>query len=366
MTQTSEAANTVFSAAEQAAAAGDFQTAERLLRELLGTQRATLGRLHPDVANTLNSLAVVCERLEKFEDAEEGYRRAHAIAVASLPPHHPFVSTSLKNLLEFCKVRGVPIWRPPARAQRPDGPAAESPADLAAGSAAEAVEAAPPSTVTAPPPAVSSVSWPRTIRYRAALVTALAAAAVGVALWLSAWRTDDARAPRDSPGSANATGTVAPEAADSRTAVPPRPAAGREPSSPPAAELAARAPVDAAPRVPPPEPSTVTVLSAAVCSDLVRRGAPDWECANIAGSSAPRTLTYYTRLTSERPTTIEHRWYFGGRLHQTMRLDLPAARGSGFRTYSRNTVSPERAGEWKVELRTADGAVLHEERFVVR
>jgi hypothetical protein len=49
-----------------------------------------------------------------------------------------------------------------------------------------------------------------------------------------------------------------------------------------------------------------------------------------------------------------------------MRLRVSASPGSGYRTFSATTVSPERAGEWKVELRAADGSVLHEERFVVR
>ena len=40
--------------------------------------------------------------------------------------------------------------------------------------------------------------------------------------------------------------------------------------------------------------------------------------------------------------------------------------GAGYRTYSRNTISSERVGNWRVELRSADGAVLHEERFTVR
>jgi Protein of unknown function (DUF2914) len=43
----------------------------------------------------------------------------------------------------------------------------------------------------------------------------------------------------------------------------------------------------------------------------------------------------------------------------------PNPRG-GYRTYSRNTISSDRAGDWRVELRSADGAVLHEEHFTVR
>ncbi len=39
---------------------------------------------------------------------------------------------------------------------------------------------------------------------------------------------------------------------------------------------------------------------------------------------------------------------------------------AGYRTYSRQTVSASGGGEWRVELTTPDGALLGEERFVVR
>src|SRR5262245_13552029 len=113
MTQAIEPGS-VLAAAEEAAEAGDLQTAERLLREALALQEAKLGLKHADLAETLNNLAVVCERQEKYPDAEHNYRRAHAIAIAALKPGDPAVATSLKNLVEFCVSRGIPIWMPPA------------------------------------------------------------------------------------------------------------------------------------------------------------------------------------------------------------------------------------------------------------
>jgi hypothetical protein len=65
-------------------------------------------------------------------------------------------------------------------------------------------------------------------------------------------------------------------------------------------------------------------------------------------------------------TTVEHRWYRDGRVHQVMRLRVSANSRDGYRTFSSNTISPERVGDWKVELRAADGTLLHEERFVIR
>ena len=100
-------------AAKEAAAAGEYLAAERLLRDAAAIQEATLGPSHADLATTLNILAFVCERTNKIDEAERGYRRAHAIAVASLRPRDPLTVTSLKNLVDFCAAQ-IPIWKPPA------------------------------------------------------------------------------------------------------------------------------------------------------------------------------------------------------------------------------------------------------------
>jgi hypothetical protein len=77
-------------------------------------------------------------------------------------------------------------------------------------------------------------------------------------------------------------------------------------------------------------------------------------------------MFFYTQLKSATATTIEHRWYQGDRLRRAVRLRVEANLDAGYRTYSRNTISSESAGDWRVELRSADGTVLHEERFTVR
>src|SRR5215510_9837368 len=99
-------------AARKAAAAGDFSTAARLLRDVSVIQEATLGSLHPELAKTLNVLALVCERANYVAEAEQCYRRAHAIAVASLGPRDPFVANSIKSLVDFCSAHNIPIWKP--------------------------------------------------------------------------------------------------------------------------------------------------------------------------------------------------------------------------------------------------------------
>jgi len=107
-----------------------------------------------------------------------------------------------------------------------------------------------------------------------------------------------------------------------------------------------------------------TVLSAELCRTLERR-AGEWQCASASGSLAPGTLFFYTRVASKTNTTIEHRWYRNDRLHQAISLPVHANERSGYRTYSRMTVRADRAGDWRVELRTSDGTILREERFTV-
>ena len=79
-------ARSIIEKAEQAAAAGNYSAAEELLREAAALQEQTLGRHHPDLANTLNNLGIVCEMTDNPIDAEHYFRRASTIATAALPP----------------------------------------------------------------------------------------------------------------------------------------------------------------------------------------------------------------------------------------------------------------------------------------
>lgn len=79
---------------------------------------------------------------------------------------------------------------------------------------------------------------------------------------------------------------------------------------------------------------------------------------------APGTLVYYTRIKATSATTVEHRWYRGDELQQSVRLDVSANADPGFRTFSRLTIGA--TGRWRVELRSTSGTLLHEEHFTVR
>jgi hypothetical protein len=363
-----EPGRSALDAAQDAANAGDHHAAERLLRDALRLQETTLGRAHPDLVNTLNNLAVMCEHTGKLADAEQGYRRAHAIAVASLPPGHPSIAASLRNLVEFCTARGIPLWTPPRPAGAEDA-ASSNPIQPGPGLAIT-FDTPHDAPSLASESAFEPANWigSRDHRWAGLLaIVILVVVSLGVLIWAAPWRS------RNQPaGDAPAAAAAAP---DPSSGVDPTPAA------PPDASTGAPLPAPPVARdreaVPPPierkgsiagatTGAGVTVLAAAVCRALERRGSPDWRCTPAAEFKVAETVTFYTRLRSATNTTVEHRWYRNDRLHQTMRLRVQANPANGYRTYSRTTISAGRSGDWRVELRTTDGSLLTQFDFVVR
>jgi hypothetical protein len=77
-------------------------------------------------------------------------------------------------------------------------------------------------------------------------------------------------------------------------------------------------------------------------------------------------MYFYTRVTTARDTVVVHRWYRDDRVQLNRELQIEANVGAGYRTYSHLVVDAKSAGQWRVELRTSDGRVLREARFVVR
>jgi hypothetical protein len=103
----------------------------------------------------------------------------------------------------------------------------------------------------------------------------------------------------------------------------------------------------------------VTVGDAHLCTALVA-----YRCTAAVSPVRAGQLTFYTRLVATKDTAVIHRWYRGDQLRQAVRLTVPA-RAQGFRTFSRGTVYAS-GGDWRVELRTADGQILHSETFTVK
>lgn len=306
---TQQQAHQLLAQAERAATAGDLAYADELLRGAARIQEEELGPLHPDLANTLNNLAVVAERTGSSSEAETLYRRAAAIAAAALPSDHPMVVASRQNLEDFCRARGVSV----------DAPAVITPTQAAVPEAAEA------------PPASYSRVW------LAAAAVVLVAAALLV--WRP-WSSRNAPAPAAAPE---------PIAAREAEAIPPTAAA------PPRDDRSVAANK-------PPAAGGITVVTAQLCRILSTSGR-NWRCDPAGQSVAPGQLTLYTRVRSPRDDAVVHRWYNGRTLRQSVTLRIQANTTEGYRTYSRLTVDE---GDWRLEVRSPEGRLLHEERLAVK
>jgi Protein of unknown function (DUF2914)/Tetratricopeptide repeat len=361
----------VIEAAEQAASAGDFGTAEALLRRALELQEAALGAGHPELANTLNNLGVVYERLNRPADAEGSYRRAFAVARAALGADHPAVATSAENLREFCTARGV-AFEPPAPSQPAPPKPAPAPALQTAPAPLPPRPSAPPlqPVPTGPRPAAPRAEPVMTSptagggMSRTLLIVSLVVAAL-ILLAIVMRPGHEAAAPPTQAAGGPAPAQPAPEP---QVASPP-------PSTKPQAPRTETAqPVGPAPSSGPPPPARPaeaaraepamrpTVLDARLCRAL-RTGAR-WRCTPLEGAVGGGTVYFFTTLASRANTTIQHRWYRGDRLHQAVTLRV-GANPDGYRTYSQMTVASARTGDWRVEIRAADGTVLRQERFTV-
>jgi hypothetical protein len=361
--------------AESAASAGDLASADELLRAIARIQEDELGPQHPDLANTLNNLAIVAEKTGRAGDAETFYRRAVAIASASLPPDDPMRAASRQNLEDFCRAQGLPI----------DGPAVIEPliGDVKAEPQAVAPESAPAAVkasaglkaadshieVRQPPPALQRSPTrdlspvPQPARSFAKMAIAIVFLVIAALLVMRPWASRETSAP--SPASAPA----APQA--SEPARPQVQAPAQQPSAPPAVEPAQppapaqrvdNPPATGRPRAPDAAPESVALVTAQLCRTLSTSGS--WQCEAAGDSVAPGRLFLYTRVKSPRNTVVVHRWYRGTALRQSVELEIRANANEGYRTFSRQTV--DAGEEWRVEVRSASGDLLHEQRVSVR
>jgi len=325
-------AGSIIEAAERAAESGNYTSAEDLLREAARLQETSLGPRHPDLANTLNNLGIVCEVTGKPADAEQYFRRAVSIARTSLAPDHPFVATSQKNLREFCEARGKHV-EPPAPAPRsrvepePEDPEVTSKkffGRLAVGAlgpiamlmvvlAAGLPRLGSPPELAAPSPAIGSES-PQSV------TTPLAIAA-------------------DEPAPTTQEATVAQTDVDEASASVVVPASTARPAT---------------------TPVRLVVVRASLCGDL-----DEWLCDPADRPVPLGPLFFYTQIKSSSATRIQHRWYHDERLLHSVELRIQPSAG-GYRSFSRNVMTSDSVGTWRVELRSEEGALLHEERFTVR
>jgi hypothetical protein len=178
------------------------------------------------------------------------------------------------------------------------------------------------------------------------------------------------------PGSSQEASTPAP------ATEPTPPPKAAEPASPPRTEPPAPAAPIEQPRPPtvvprsgdrvaptgkPPVPSpfagAIVAVTAELCRTFSTSGA-NWRCDPAVDPVPPGPIVLYTRVRSSRDTVVVHRWYRGETLRQSVTLTIRANATEGYRTYSRQTV--EGPADWRVEVSSATGDLLHEQRFAVR
>jgi hypothetical protein len=114
--------------------------------------------------------------------------------------------------------------------------------------------------------------------------------------------------------------------------------------------------------VAPGEPQTAVRLpEAVVCQDVVNRapvGAGD-----VFAKEIPRVYCFTHLIGADPGTQLVHNWYYQGNLKASVNLDVGS---SDYRTWSYKTMSPQWAGEWMVEVLSANGAPLANIVFVLK
>jgi CHAT domain-containing protein/tetratricopeptide (TPR) repeat protein len=86
--------------------AGKFAEATEIAKRVLAILEMTLGPEHPDVAQTLNNLALLHQAQGHYGDAEPLFRRSLVIREKVLGPEHPDVGTALNNVAGIYQAQG--------------------------------------------------------------------------------------------------------------------------------------------------------------------------------------------------------------------------------------------------------------------
>ncbi|WP_226595142.1 tetratricopeptide repeat protein, partial [Microseira wollei] len=77
---------------------GRYSEAEPLYLQALELRKRLLGEDHPDVATSLNNLALLYKSQGRYSEAEPLYLQALELRKRLLGEDHPDVATSLNNL----------------------------------------------------------------------------------------------------------------------------------------------------------------------------------------------------------------------------------------------------------------------------
>ena len=87
-------------------AQGRYEEAEPLFQRSLEIKEKALGGDHPDLATTLNNLALLYSDQGRYEEAEPLYQRSLEIYEKALGDDHPDLGRTLSNLAQLYRVQG--------------------------------------------------------------------------------------------------------------------------------------------------------------------------------------------------------------------------------------------------------------------
>ena len=107
--------------------------------------------------------------------------------------------------------------------------------------------------------------------------------------------------------------------------------------------------------------SLLSIQEGVMCLDVVDRvpvGTGD-----IFPKEVPKLFCFTKVLGAQTPTTITHIWYHNGALESKVTLPVNSV---SWRTWSSLMMTPEKAGEWMVEIVTEDGIALESIIFLIR
>ncbi len=105
----------------------------------------------------------------------------------------------------------------------------------------------------------------------------------------------------------------------------------------------------------------VQLAEAVVCQDVVDR-APVGS-GDVFAKEIPKVYCFTRVVGAAEGTQLTHNWYYQGSLKASVKLNV---RSSNYRTWSSKTMMPEWAGEWMVEILSADGKPLESIIFFLK
>ena len=108
------------------------------------------------------------------------------------------------------------------------------------------------------------------------------------------------------------------------------------------------------------EASTVQIVAAAICKDVVEREAV--EVGTQFSNSVSRLYCFTKVVSTEIPTEIVHVWSYGD--VERARVSL-AVKAATWRTYSSKAIQPHEIGPWRVDVLDKSGNLLETINFEI-